>query len=46
METYADRSMNLADASLIVAAKELKTGKGLHRGPRRLPSVPVLGLVL
>lgn len=25
METYADRSMDLADASLIVAAEELKT---------------------
>lgn len=49
METYADRPMDLADASLIVAAEELKTCKvftidrddfqtyRVRRGHRHLP---------
>jgi uncharacterized protein len=49
METYADRPMDLADASLIVAAEEFKTCKvftvdrddfqtyRIRRGHRHLP---------
>lgn len=49
METYADRPLDLADASLIVAAEELKTCKvftvdrddfqtyRVRRGHRHLP---------
>lgn len=54
METYADRPMDLADASLIVAAEELKTCKvftidrddfhtyRVRRGHRHLP-VQIVG---
>jgi predicted nucleic acid-binding protein len=54
METYADRPMDLADASLIVAAEELKTCKvftvdrddfqtyRVRRGHRHLP-VQIIG---
>jgi uncharacterized protein len=54
IETYADRPMDLADASLIVAAEELKTCKvftvdrddfqtyRVRRGHRHLP-VQIIG---